>query len=165
MVDPFAQLVLDFLDELGAMHSELRFRGGSDVTIFDLHHRVQIDDVQLYYEMSGDIPRRMLTVWTYMLVPIPENRLSAIAEYACRANYGFWYGGFDMEYCAGGRIGFKTSLRCEGFDPGFALLRHWLYTSFFTMHTHAPYIQKVIAGELTPEVAIESQKEDARTTP
>jgi hypothetical protein len=62
MVDPFAQLVLDFLAELGVPHSEFRFRRGSDDKIFDLHDCIQIEEDKYYYEMSGDIPRRMLTV-------------------------------------------------------------------------------------------------------
>jgi len=165
MIDPFAQRVVDFLDELGVRHSEIRYRGGSDGRIFDLHQNVQIEEELFYWELSGHVPAKILTVWTFPLFGIPEDKLATVAEYVARANYGCWHGYLEMEYIPGGRVGFCTSICCDGIEPGFAALRSWLHTSFWRTWDHAPFVRKVIAGELSPVEAIEAQKEATRTTP
>ncbi|HEY3294959.1 MAG TPA: hypothetical protein VGL38_05955 [bacterium] len=164
MIDPFAQRLLDFLDELGVRHSELRYRGGTDNKIFDLHQSVEIDGELFYWELSGYLPAKLLAVWTYPLLQVPEDKLAVMAEYVARANFACWHGYLEMEYTPGGRVGFSTSICCDGIEPGFAALRHWLHTSFWRTWEHAPFIRRVIAGELTPAEAIEASTEAARTT-
>ena len=85
MIDSFAQRLLDFLDELGVRHSELRYRGGTDGNIFDLHQNVQIDGELYYWELTGSVPAKILTVWTYPLFQVPEDKLAAVAS-----GIGFW---------------------------------------------------------------------------
>ncbi|HEY3294028.1 MAG TPA: hypothetical protein VGL38_01165 [bacterium] len=164
MIDPFAQRVLDFLDELGVRRSELRYRGGTEGNVFDLHQNVVIDTEMFYWDLSGNVPAKTLAVWTFPLFGVPEDKLALVAEYVVRANYGCWHGHLEMEYCPGGRVGFSTSLCCDGVEPGFAALRNWLHTSFWRTWEHAPFIRKVIAGEMTPVEALSALEEAARTT-
>ncbi|RPH96565.1 hypothetical protein EHM69_01015 [candidate division KSB1 bacterium] len=165
MIDPFAQRVVDFLDEIGVPHSQLRLRGGTDSKIFDLHHSLQIGDEMFIYEMAVHVSGRVLTVWTFPLVKIPEDKLPVIAEYAARANYGLWIGNFDVEYVPDGRIGFKSTLSCESAEPGFACLRDWLYLGFSIISDHLPYIRRVISGELSPAEALTALEDATRITP
>jgi hypothetical protein len=159
-IDPFAERLIAFFDEIGLPHSEIRFRSKTNNEIFSLHHGMESSKGRFYYVMNGWITQRLLTLWTFPLVQIPAEQLQAVAEYAIRANREEWFGHFDLEYANGGRIGFCTTLLCEGLEPGYAVLRDWLDWKFGTISMHVPYIQSILAGSASPLDALTAQKAD-----
>lgn len=153
-IDPFAQRIVDFLDEVECPHSEIRFRGGTNNEIFTMHHGIELSKGRFYYELTGWTTERLLSLWTFPLLAIPEDRLVQAAEYALLANRNEWFGHFDLEYEPGGRIGFRTSLICETAEPGFAVLREWMFRNFGALMFHIPYIVSVLLDDVEPSKAL-----------
>jgi hypothetical protein len=94
------------------------------------------------------------------MLSIPNDRLTAAAEYTSRANREEWFGHFEVEYAADGRIGYRTTLLSETAEPGFAVLRDWLDTNWGTISLHTPFIQSVLFDKVSPTDALQALHDD-----
>ncbi|MFA7495113.1 MAG: YbjN domain-containing protein [Acidithiobacillus sp.] len=83
-----------------------------------------------------------------------EKRLP-VAEFITRANYGLSLGNFELDM-EDGEINFKTILQVPATVLSVALLRPYLLIGVETINHYLPGLDKVIAGQETPAVAIKA---------
>jgi len=83
----------------------------------------------------------------YSICPVnaPENKLSPVAEFITRANYGTIIGNFELDY-TDGEIRYKTSIDVEGSTLTFSQIKQLVYTNVMMMDEYLPGIMSVIDG-------------------
>ncbi len=92
----------------------------------------------------------------YSVFPVrtPADRMSEIAEFLTRANYGMIIGNFELDY-SDGEIRYKTSLDVEDAELSDALVRHMIYANVLTMDKYFPGLMRVLYAGIAPLNAIE----------
>lgn len=92
----------------------------------------------------------------YSIFPVrtPENKLSEVAEFVTRANYGMIIGNFELDY-ADGEIRYKTSVDVEDVDMSEQLVRHMVYANVLTMDKYFPGLMRVLYAGIPPADAID----------
>lgn len=83
----------------------------------------------------------------------PQARVRVL-EFITRANFGLPLGCFTFEL-DGGEVQFRTSIDIDGFELTTALIRNLVYTNCLAMDAYAPGLAMVLAGDTSPERAIE----------
>ena len=83
----------------------------------------------------------------------PE-KLSAVAEYTSRANYGMTIGNFELDF-TDGEIRYKTSIDFQDNQPSFGAIAQLVYTNIAMMERYLPGILAVIEEDIKPNEAIE----------
>jgi len=98
----------------------------------------------------------------YSIFPVrtPENRLSEVAEFITRANYGMIIGNFELDY-ADGEIRYKTSVDFEDVGVDESLVRHLIYANVLTLDKYFPGLMRVLYAGIDPADAIEEVEGDA----
>ncbi|WP_414040384.1 YbjN domain-containing protein [Acidithiobacillus sp. M4-SHS-6] len=86
---------------------------------------------------------------------ITDNKRLAVAEFVTRANYGLSLGNFELDM-EDGEINFKTILQAPAAVLSTALLRPYLLVGVETINHYLPGLDKVLAGQETPAVAIKA---------
>ncbi len=92
----------------------------------------------------------------YSIFPVraPDNKLTEVAEFITRANYGMIIGDFELDY-ADGEIRYKTSVDIEDVDLAEPLMRHLIYANVLTMDKYFPGLMRVLYAGIDPITAIE----------
>jgi hypothetical protein len=92
----------------------------------------------------------------YSIFPVraPDNRLSEVAEFITRANYGMIIGNFELDY-SDGEIRYKASVDIEDVDVVEPLVRHLIYANVLTMDKYFPGLMRVLYAGIDPADAIE----------
>jgi hypothetical protein len=92
----------------------------------------------------------------YSIFPVrtPENKMSEVAEFITRANYGMIIGNFEVDY-GDGEIRYKTSVDVEESDFSEPLARHMIYANVLTMDKYFPGLMRVLYAGINPVSAIE----------
>ncbi len=92
----------------------------------------------------------------YSIFPVrtPENKMSEVAEFITRANYGMIIGNFELDY-GDGEIRYKTSVDVEDTDFNEPLVRHMVYANVLTMDKYFPGLMRVLYAGINPVSAIE----------
>ncbi|BAZ29533.1 hypothetical protein NIES4074_19800 [Cylindrospermum sp. NIES-4074] len=91
----------------------------------------------------------------YSVCPItaPESQRLTVAEFIARANYGLTIGNFELDF-RDGEIRYKTSIDIEDDRLSFVGIKNLVYTNVNMMDKYLPGIISVIAGDVSPEFAI-----------
>ncbi|WGV28010.1 YbjN domain-containing protein [Halotia branconii] len=91
----------------------------------------------------------------YSILPIqtPENKLTAVAEFITRANYGIIIGNFELDF-TDGEIRYKTSIDVDGNGLSFDLIQNLVYANVTMMDEYLPGIIVVIENDVSPVDAI-----------
>lgn len=91
----------------------------------------------------------------YSVCPIiaPESQRLTVSEFIARANYGLTIGNFELDF-RDGEIRYKTSVDIEDDKLSFAGIKNLVYTNVNMMDKYLPGIISVIAGDVSPEFAI-----------
>jgi hypothetical protein len=92
----------------------------------------------------------------YSVFPVrtPPDRVSEVAEFITRANYGMIIGNFELDY-SDGEIRYKTSVDVEDSDLPDPLVRHMIYANVLTMDKYFPGLMRVLYAGIAPMNAIE----------
>ncbi len=87
----------------------------------------------------------------YSVCPLnaPRERMTAIAEFVTRANYGMIIGNFEVDY-ADGEIRYKTSIDVEGDRLTSPLVKQMVYANVLIMDRYLPGLMSVIYGNASP---------------
>lgn len=92
----------------------------------------------------------------YSLSPIntPPEKLSTMAEFLTKVNYGTTIGNFELNF-SDGEIRYKTSIDVEDdrLTPG--LIKNLVYVNVLTMDKYLPGIMAIINGQLSPDRVID----------
>ncbi len=102
----------------------------------------------------------------YSVFPVrtPADRMSEIAEFITRANYGMIIGNFELDY-SDGEIRYKTSMDVEDAELSDPLVRHMIYANVLTMDKYFPGLMRVLYAGIAPLDAVEevegAEDEDA----
>ena len=80
---------------------------------------------------------------------VPDDKLSTVAEFITRANYGMIIGNFEMDY-ADGEVRYKTSIDVEGDNLSNALIKQMVYANVIVMDRYLPGLMRVIFGGVEP---------------
>lgn len=91
----------------------------------------------------------------YSVCPVnaAEERMSAVAEFITRANYGLVIGNFELDY-SDGEIRYKTSIDVEGDRLSRALIEQVVFANLSIMDLYLHGIMAVLYGNLDPMMAI-----------
>ena len=88
-------------------------------------------------------------------VAIPKaKKLSAMAEFLCRANYGMRNGNFELG-CDDGQIRYKSFVDCSGGVPSEQVIENTIIAGIEMMKRYSPGIQDVLFREVSPKKAVE----------
>ncbi len=92
----------------------------------------------------------------YSIFPVrtPDNKMSEVAEFITRANYGMIIGNFELDY-GDGEIRYKTSVDVEDMEISEPLVRHLVYANVLTMDKYFPGLMRVLYAGIDPVNAIE----------
>ncbi len=85
---------------------------------------------------------------------VPAEQRAAAGEFLHRANFGLPMGCFELDF-ADGEVRFRTSLDVEGSTLSAAQIKAYLYKNVSTCDWYLPGLKRVLAGEATPEAAIQ----------
>ncbi len=108
-------------------------------------------DMRCYAQVRVD--QEQFIFYAIAPVKVPEAKMSAMAEFLTRANYGLFIGNFEMDF-SDGEIRYKSSLDFEGAELSEPLIARAIYPAVNTMDDYLPGIMKVIASDETPEKII-----------
>ena len=91
----------------------------------------------------------------YAVFPVraPDSRLTEVAEFITRANYGMIIGNFELDY-ADGEVRYKTSVDIEDVDLSEPLIRHLIYANVLTMDKYFPGLMRVLYAGIAPVDAV-----------
>lgn len=91
----------------------------------------------------------------YSLCPLntPSEKLSAMAEFLTKVNYGTTIGNFELNY-SDGEIRYKTSIDVEHERFTTGLVNNLVYINVLTMDKYLPGIIAIINNKLSPDDAI-----------
>ncbi len=92
----------------------------------------------------------------YSIFPVrtPDDKMSEVAEFITRANYGMIIGNFELDY-GDGEIRYKTSVDVEDMEISEPLVRHLVYANVLTMDKYFPGLMRVLYAGINPVSAIE----------
>lgn len=111
---------------------------------------------------------RFLLFYAYSPVNVPEQRLAAAAEYLMRANWGLYFGNFDMDW-SNGQVCFRTCIPIGTSGVLIKALEHLVHASWAMMDRYLPGLFSVALGNGMPEQAVEdaeaSEAENAVASP
>ncbi len=80
-------------------------------------------------------------------------KMSAMAQFICRANYGLKNGNFELDM-RDGEIRYKCYVDCADIVPSLAVVKNSIYTVALTFGHYSAGIIGVSFGLMTPEEAI-----------
>ncbi len=91
----------------------------------------------------------------YSVAPyeLPEDRLTDLAEFVCRANSGLVIGNFELDF-EDKDIRYKTSIDVEDSVLDVALVRNLVMSNVYIMDNYLPGLDRVITATMSPEAAI-----------
>ena len=93
---------------------------------------------------------------------VPEDKLSAMAEYVTRANYGICVGNFEMDY-SDGELRFKTSMDIRDGELTHDMAKALVLTNLYTIDRYVPGMMSVVSTGESPNAAV--AKAEGRHTP
>ncbi|HEX4109048.1 MAG TPA: YbjN domain-containing protein [Solirubrobacteraceae bacterium] len=102
-----------------------------------------------------------LVFYSEFPLPVPSDRLPAVAEFVMRANYGLVIGNFELDL-DDGRIRYKASIDFGAMPPSQALADRILGWNVGTMARYLPGIMVVVAGA-DPRSAVSEIESDSWT--
>ena len=95
------------------------------------------------------------TVQSYAVMPTSaKSKLAEVAEFITRANYGMWFGNFDLDYSDGEvrfHICFPACVLQNDLEDS---LNFMITGGVLMLNKYARGYMKVIMGDITPEAAI-----------
>ncbi len=91
----------------------------------------------------------------YSVAPVhaPPERLAAVAEFVCRANYNMVMGNFELDF-SDGEVRYKTSIDLEGLPAEPIAFKNVIYPNVLTMDRYVGALMAVIGGGVDPGTAI-----------
>ncbi|MCF3575749.1 YbjN domain-containing protein [Planktothrix agardhii] len=91
----------------------------------------------------------------YSLCPVntPPEKISAMAQFLTKVNYGTTIGNFELNY-SDGEIRYKTSIDVEHERFTTGLVNNLVYINVLTMDKYLPGIMAIINNKLSPDDAI-----------
>lgn len=91
----------------------------------------------------------------YSVLPlnVPDDKLSAIAEFITRANYGMALGNFELDF-NDGEVRYKTSIDVTDTEITSSLLRPLIYTNVLMMDKYMSGLMAVVYADMSPAEAV-----------
>jgi hypothetical protein len=91
--------------------------------------------------------------YSVLPVNVPPEKLSVVAEFVTRANYGMIVGNFELNY-EDGEVRYKTSIDVGAGGLSLPLVRQLVYPNVATMDHYVPGLMAVIYSPTSPADAI-----------
>ena len=101
------------------------------------------------------VTRDVEQILFYSVLPlnVPADKLSAIAEFITRANYGMALGNFELDF-NDGEVRYKTSVDVTDTDITSNLLRPMIYTNVLMMDKYMSGLMAVVYADMSPAEAV-----------
>ncbi|MGE5602853.1 MAG: YbjN domain-containing protein [Nitrososphaerales archaeon] len=101
------------------------------------------------------VTRDVEQILFYSVLPlnVPADKLSAIAEFITRANYGMALGNFELDY-NDGEVRYKTSIDVTDTEITSNLLRPLIYTNVLMMDKYMSGLMAVVYADVSPAEAV-----------
>ncbi len=101
------------------------------------------------------VTRDVEQILFYSVLPlnVPADKLSAIAEFITRANYGMALGNFELDF-NDGEVRYKTSVDVTDTDITGNLLRPLIYTNVLMMDKYMSGLMAVVYADMSPAEAV-----------
>lgn len=101
------------------------------------------------------VTRDVEQILFYSVLPlnVPADKLSAIAEFITRANYGMALGNFELDF-NDGEVRYKTSLDVTAAEITGNLLRPLIYTNVLMMDKYMAGLMAVVYADMSPAEAV-----------
>jgi hypothetical protein len=101
------------------------------------------------------VTRDVEQILFYSVLPlnVPSDKLSAIAEFITRANYGMALGNFELDF-NDGEVRYKTSIDVTDTEITSNLLRPLIYTNVLMMDKYMSGLMAVVYADMSPAEAV-----------
>jgi hypothetical protein len=101
------------------------------------------------------VTRDVEQILFYSVLPlnVPADKLSAIAEFITRANYGMALGNFELDF-NDGEVRYKTSIDVTDTEITGNLLRPVIYTNVLMMDKYMSGLMAVVYADMSPAEAV-----------
>ena len=101
------------------------------------------------------VTRDVEQILFYSVLPlnVPADKLSAIAEFITRANYGMALGNFELDF-NDGEVRYKTSVDVTDTEITSNLLRPLIYTNVLMMDKYMSGLMAVVYADMSPAEAV-----------
>ncbi len=101
------------------------------------------------------VTRDVEQILFYSVLPlnVPADKLSAIAEFITRANYGMALGNFELDF-NDGEVRYKTSIDVTDTEITGNLLRPLIYTNVLMMDKYMSGLMAVVYADMSPAEAV-----------
>jgi hypothetical protein len=106
---------------------------------------------QCFAHVGAEHP--VVSVHSIAGVRVPEARLSAMAEFLIRANYGLCIGNFAMDF-SDGEVRYKTSLDIRDGELTAEMIEVLVHANLSTMDRYFSGMLAVVSGHGTPAAAV-----------
>jgi hypothetical protein len=104
---------------------------------------------------------RYLVFYAYSPVYVKSDRRAAAAEYLSRANWGLYFGNFEMDW-SDGQVCFRTSIPLGPAGVTVQALERLVWTNGSLMDRYLPGLLAVVLGDASPEQALLEAERDLR---
>jgi hypothetical protein len=140
------ELLGPYLQKIGWKGERIKGRHAYSVDI-----RNELFPIRLFLEIDID-----LTQFRFSIIPdvkISDDKLSAVAEYFCRVNWGMRIGNFDLDFRSG-KISFRNGIEFRGTTLSMALIDGAIEPALHAFEEFRPGLMNVIAGLEEPADAV-----------
>jgi len=147
--------IKQFLDS-----DDWNYRFDSDKGLFRFGLNLQGPIKQVNYIIDAQEDEYVL----YAISPIgaestDANMMAKMAEFVCRANYGFKNGCFELDM-SDGEIRFRSYVDCEDQIPSQQVIKNSIYCPAAMFRRYAPGITSIIFNDANPAEAVERCESD-----
>jgi hypothetical protein len=104
----------------------------------------------------------LLSFYSYLEQPVPEEKRLVVAELLTRANSGIIIGNFELDF-SDGQVRFKTSIDLSETTDSLTQTQvgHLVWRNVLVVDRWYPAIMAVLHGDRSPEEAVEVIEEDS----
>jgi hypothetical protein len=117
--------------------------------------------LQWHWSAGASQDNRYLIFYAYSPVYVTPDKRAAAAEYLTRANWGLYFGTFEMDW-SDGQVCFRTSVPLAPAEATVQALERLVWSNGALMERYLPGLLAVALSDASPEVALLEAERDLR---
>jgi len=115
--------------------------------------------LQWHWSAGASQDNRYLVFYAYSPAYVKPDKRPAVAEYLTRANWGLYFGTFEMDW-SDGQVCFRTSAPLAPAGASVQALERLVWSNGALMERYLPGLLAVALGDASPEQALKEAERD-----
>jgi hypothetical protein len=120
--------------------------------------------LQWHWSAGASQDNRYLVFFAYSPAYVRPDKRAAVAEYLTRANWGLYFGNFEMDW-TDGQVCFRTSIALGKTGASVQALERLVWSNGALMERYLPGLLAVAIGDAGPEQALKEAERDLQAAP